>query len=60
MTLKEQENNAQMLRNGKILTLNTLINIFKKQGVADPEQEANRLIEYAKNNSIIEFYDVYP
>ena len=32
-----------------------------KQGVADPEQEGNRLVEYLKNNNnIIEFYDVYP
>ena len=32
-----------------------------KQGVADPEQEENRLVEYLKNNNnIIEFYDVYP
>ena len=60
MTLKEQENNAQLLRNGETLTLNTLINRFKKQGVANPEQEANRFVEHLKNNSAIEIYDIYP
>ena len=60
MTLKEQENNAQLLRNGETLILNTLINRFKKQGVADPEQEANRFVEHLKNNNAIEFYSIYP
>ena len=56
----EISDNAQLLLNGEILTLNTLINRFKKQGVADPEQEGNRLVEYLKNNNnIIEFYDIY-
>ena len=60
MTLKEQKNNAQLLSSGETLTLNTLINIFKKQGIVDPEQEANRFVEYFKNNNAIEFYDIYP
>ena len=60
MTSKEQENNAQMLRSGETLTLNILINRFKKQGVADPEQEANRFVKHLKNINIIEVYDVYP
>ena len=60
MTLKEQENNTQLLRNGETLTLNILINRFKKQGVVDPEQEVNRFVEHLKNNNAIEFYDIYP
>ena len=56
MTLKEQENNTQLLRNDETLTLNILINRF----LANPEKEENRLIEYVKNNSVIEFYDIYP
>lgn len=60
MILKEQENNTQLLHSGETLTLNILINRFKKQGVADPEQEANRFVEHLKNINIIEFYDIYP
>lgn len=60
MTLKEQENNTQLLRSGETLTLNILINRFKKQGVVDPEQEANRFVEHLKNNNAIEYYDIYP
>ena len=56
MTLKNQENNAQMLRSEETLTLNILINRL----IANPEKEENRLIEYVKNNSVIEFYDIYP
>ena len=56
MILKEQENNAQPLRNDETLTLNILINRF----LANPEKEEDRLIEYVKNNSVIEFYDIYP
>ena len=56
MTLKNQENNEQLLRNDETLTLNILINRF----LANPEKEENRLVEYVKNNSIIEFYDIYP
>ena len=56
MTLKEQESNAQMLRNDETLTLNILINRF----LANPEKEENRLVEYVKNNNVIEFYDIYP
>ena len=60
MTLKNQENKAQLLSNSETFVLNTLINRFKKQGIANQEQEVNRLIEYLKNNNAIEFYDVYP
>lgn len=56
MTLKNQENNAQLCENEEELTINILINRF----IANPEKEENRLIEYVKNNSIIEFYDIYP
>ncbi len=28
--------------------------------LANPEKETNRLVEYLKNNNVIEFYDVYP
>ena len=56
MTLKEQENKAQLLRNKEELTLNILINRF----LANPEKEENRLVEYVKNNNVIEFYDIYP
>ena len=56
MILKEQENKAQLLRNNETLTLNILINKF----LANPEKEENRLVEYVKNNSVIEFYDIYP
>lgn len=59
MTLQNQENNAQLLRSRETLTLNTLINIFKKQGVADPEQEAKKYLLEQRNN-LIEFYDIYP
>ena len=60
MTLRNQENKAQLLRNDKTLTLNILINRLKKQGITNPEQEENRLVEYLKNNNVIEFYDIYP
>lgn len=60
MTLKNQENKAQLLRNDKTLTLNILINRLKKQNIDNPEQEENRLVEYLKNNNVIEFYDIYP
>ena len=60
MTLKEQENNTQLLRSGETLTLNTLINRFKKQGITNPEKEANRFVEHLKNNNAIEIYDIYP
>ena len=56
MTLKNQENNAQLCKNEKEITLNIFINRF----IANPEKEENRLIEYVKNNNPIEFYDVYP
>lgn len=56
MILKNQENNAQLCKNEEDLTLNILINRF----IANPDKEENRLIEYVKNNSIIEFYDIYP
>ena len=56
MTLKNQENKAQLCKNEKEITLNILINRF----IANPEKEENRLIEYVKNNNAIEFYDVYP
>ena len=56
MTFKNQENNAQLCKNEKEITLNILINRF----IANPEKEENRLIEYVKNNNVIEFYDVYP
>ena len=60
MTLKNQENKAQLLSNSETFILNTFINRFKKQGIANPEKEESRLIEYVKNNNAIEFYDVYP
>ena len=56
MILKEQKNKAQLLRNNETLILNILINRF----LTNPEKEENRLVEYVKNNSVIEFYDVYP
>lgn len=57
MTLKNQTNdNAQLYENEEEITLNILINRF----LANPEKEENRLVEYVKNNSVIEFYDVYP
>ena len=56
MTLKNQENNKQLYENEKEITLNILINRF----LANPEKEENRLIEYVKNNNVIEFYDIYP
>ena len=52
----ETNDNAQLLRNDETLTLNILINRF----LANPEKEENRLIEYVKNNNVIEFYDIYP
>lgn len=60
MTLKNQENKAQLLSNSETFILNTFINRFKKQGITNPEKESNRLIESLKNNNAIEFYDVYP
>ena len=60
MTLKNQENKAQLLSNSETFILNTFINGFKKQGIINTEKEENRLIEYVKNNNAIEFYDVYP
>ena len=60
MTLKNKENKAQLLSNSETFILNTLINRFKKQGIANPEKESNRLIKYLENNNAIEFYDVYP
>lgn len=58
MILKKVKNNAKLLYNGEALTLKTLIDIFKKQGITNPE--ANRLTNLLKNNNAIEFYDVYP
>lgn len=58
MTLKKVKNNAKLLCNGETLTLKTLINIFKKQGITNPVVEAKKYI--LKNNNPIEFYDVYP
>ena len=60
MTLKNQKNNTKLLCNGEMLTLKTLINRFKKQGITNQEKEANRLINLLKNNNAIEFYDIYP
>ena len=60
MTLKKIENNTQLLRSSETLTLNTLINRLKKQGITNPEKEENRLINLLKNNNPIEFYDIYP
>ena len=60
MTLKEQKIKSQLLRNSETFILNTLIIRFKKQGIVNPEKEANRLVESLKNNNVIEFYDVYP
>ena len=42
MTLKNQENNAQLCKNKKEITLNIFINRF----IASSEKEENRLIEY--------------
>ena len=57
MTLKNQKNNnKQLCKNEEEITLNILINRF----LANPEKEENRLVEYVKNNSVIEFYDIYP
>ena len=56
MTLKEQKNKAQLLRNEETLTLNILIDRF----LTNQEKETNRLVEYLKNNNVIEFYDIYP
>ena len=52
----ETSDNAQLCEDEKELTLNILINRF----LANPEKEENRLVEYVKNNSVIEFYDIYP
>ena len=54
--MEEKNNNAQLCKNEKEITLNILINRF----LNNPEKEENRLIEYVKNNSVIEFYDIYP
>ena len=58
MILKKVKNNAKLLCNGETLTLKTLINRFKKQGITNPEKEARKYI--IKNNNAIEFYDIYP
>ena len=60
MTLKNQENKAQLLSNSETFILNTFINRFKKQGNTKQKKESNRLIKKKKNNNAIEFYDVYP
>lgn len=52
----EINDKTQLYENEKDFTLNILINRF----IANPEKEENRLIEYVKDNSIIEFYDIYP
>ena len=57
MTLKKVKNNAKLLCNGETLTLKTLINRFKEQGITNPEKEAKK---YLLNNNAIECYDIYP
>ena len=52
----EANDNKQLCENKEDITLNILINRF----LANPEKEENRLVEYVKNNSVIEFYDIYP
>ena len=52
----ETNDNEQLCENEETLTLNILINRF----LANPEKEENRLVEYVKNNNVIEFYDIYP
>ena len=54
----ETNNNAQLCENEEIL--DEPFNRFKKQNIDNPEKEANRLVEYLKNNNVIEFYDIYP
>ena len=56
MTMKEQENKAQLLRNNETLTLNILINRFKRKEI----KKMNKLYEEISdimNNAIKEILD---